>query len=58
MENPDVALEFNSVKSEDGEKLTMSYKNYSRVKDDGKSGVEFNIICESVFVGYVESENE
>jgi hypothetical protein len=57
MENPDVVLEFNTVKSENGEKLTMSYKNASRKNDEGKSGLEFIAICQDVF-GYEESEEE
>ena len=62
MENPDVVLEFvmeNNIVGEDGkktEKLTMSYKNNSRVEDDGSSGAEFSQICSSLF-SYEESED-
>ena len=56
MENPDVVLEFNMEKFDKGEKLTMSYKNNTRTKDDGRSGAEFSQICSSLF-SYEESED-
>lgn len=60
MENPDIVLEFvmeNNIVDKDGkktEKLTMSYKNISRTKDDGRAGSEFCQICSSLF-SYEES---
>ena len=62
MENPDVVLEFvmeNDIVDKDGkkiEKLTMSYKNLSKTKDDGRAGAEFGQICSSLF-SYEESED-
>ena len=57
MENPDVVLEFNMEKFDKGEKLTMSYKNNTRTKDDGRSGAEFCQICSSLF-SYEDSEGD
>ena len=47
MENPDVVLEIEKTDNDD--KVTLSYKVNSREKDESRSAIEFLQIISSIF---------